>query len=73
LEIIMKREFKLAGRSSVAELALVLATVLASLLSFGSVVALYASAEPGERRVVARVEAVASAAAAAKLAAHRPG
>lgn len=69
----MKKEFKLAGRSAVVELLLVLATVLASLVSFGSVVAIYASAEPGERRVVGRVEGVASAAAAAKLAAHRPG
>lgn len=69
----MDKELKLAGRSALAELALVLATVLASVVSFGSVVALYASAEPGEHRVVARASAVASAAAAAKLAAHKPG
>lgn len=69
----MKKELKLAGRSAWAEGALVLATVLASVLSFGSVVALYASAEPGAPGVVARVEAVASAAAAARSSAHRPG
>ena len=69
----MKKELKLAGRSVWSELALVLATVLASVVSFGSVVALYASAEPGAPGVVARVDAVASAASSALSAAHRPG
>ena len=69
----MKKELKFAGRSAWAELALVVATLLASVVSFGSVVALYASAEPGAHSVVARVDAVASAAAAARSVAHKPG
>lgn len=64
----MKKEVKLAGRSLKAELAIMAATLLASVLSFGSVVALYASAGP-DAALVARAEAAASM----PLAPRRPG
>lgn len=59
----MEKEVKLAGRSLRAELAIVVGTLLASVLSFGSVVALYASAGP-DAALVARAAAAASGAVA---------
>jgi hypothetical protein len=70
----MWKQARLAGLSLRAEVVAVLGAMLASVLSFGAVVALYASASGGVEDVVAKVRAApaASAAAAAVDAPRKP-
>ncbi|HTP71363.1 MAG TPA: hypothetical protein VML58_04020 [Burkholderiaceae bacterium] len=68
------QQARLAGRSLRAEVVAVLGAMLASVLSFGAVVVLYASASGELAVVVAKVRAApaASAAAAAVEVARKP-
>ena len=68
----MLKEVRLAGRSWVAEVVAVLGAMLASVLSFGVVVVLYASASGELDVVVAKVRAAPAASAAVAAPAEAP-
>jgi hypothetical protein len=63
---------RLAGLSLTAEVIAVVCTLLASVVSFGSVVALYASASGELQMVVAKVRAAPAASAVAVEAPRKP-